>query len=172
MDRLWSPWRYRYVSRTTAPEVCVFCSKPDEDDEAGMILFRGRRNFVILNLFPYTTGHLMVVPYEHCATLEDLSEETAIEMMALTRRAVSCLKRVYRPSGLNVGMNLGECAGAGIAEHLHMHVLPRWPGDANFMTTVGETRVMPEDLGETWRRLSAAFHETPPEAPSPRAQQD
>jgi ATP adenylyltransferase len=162
MDRLWSPWRYRYVSRAAASdEGCVFCNKPGESDEDGLILFRGRRNFVILNLFPYTTGHLMVVPYEHCAALEDLGEETAVEMMALVRRAVTCLKQVYRPAGLNVGMNLGECAGAGIAEHLHMHVLPRWPGDANFMTTVGETRVMPEDLGETWRRMSAAFHETP-----------
>ena len=169
MDRLWSPWRYRYVSRTTASEGCVFCHKPSESDQEGLILFRGLRNFVILNLFPYTTGHLMVVPYEHCAALEDLSEDTANEMMALTRRAVSCLKRVYLPAGLNVGMNLGECAGAGIAEHLHMHVLPRWPGDANFMTTIGETRVMPEDLGDTWRRLSAAFHETPSEAPSPPA---
>jgi ATP adenylyltransferase len=172
MDRLWSPWRYRYVSRTTAPEDCVFCGKPGETDKEGLILFRGRRNFVILNLFPYTTGHLMVVPYEHSATLEDLSEDTLIEMMALTRHAVLCLKRVYRPSGLNLGMNLGECAGAGIAEHLHMHVLPRWPGDANFMTTVGETRVMPEDLAETWRRLSAAFHETPPEAASLQDPQD
>jgi ATP adenylyltransferase len=169
MDRLWSPWRYRYVSRTSAGEDCVFCSKPGENDADALILFRGRRNFVILNLFPYTTGHLMVVPYEHCAALEDLSEETVIEMMELTRRAVSCLKRVYRPAGLNVGMNLGECAGAGIAGHLHMHVLPRWPGDANFMTTVGETRVMPEELGETWRRLSAAFHETPSGAPAPQA---
>jgi ATP adenylyltransferase len=108
----------------------------------------------------------MVVPYEHCAALENLGDETAVEMMALARRAVKCLKQVYRPAGLNLGMNLGECAGAGIAEHLHMHVLPRWPGDANFMTTVGETRVMPEDLGETWRRMSAAFHETPAE-PAP-----
>jgi ATP adenylyltransferase len=157
------------VSRTSAGEDCVFCSKPGENDADALILFRGRRNFVILNLFPYTTGHLMVVPYEHCAALEDLSEETVIEMMELTRRAVSCLKRVYRPAGLNVGMNLGECAGAGIAGHLHMHVLPRWPGDANFMTTIGETRVMPEELGETWRRLSAAFHETPPGALAPQA---
>lgn len=161
MDRLWSPWRYRYVSRTEAADGCVFCNKPSESDEDGLILFRGRYNFVLLNLFPYTTGHLMVVPYEHTAALETLKPETAIEMMALAQRATDCLKRVYRPAGLNLGMNLGECAGAGIAEHLHMHVLPRWPGDANFMTTVGETRVMPEDLGETWRRLSAAFHEQP-----------
>lgn len=169
MDRLWSPWRYRYVSRTAEPEGCVFCHKPSETDEEGLILFRGQGNFVILNLYPYTSGHLMVVPYQHCAALEDLDENTAAEMMALTRRAVTCLKQVYRPAGLNVGMNLGECAGAGIAGHLHMHVLPRWPGDANFMTTVGETRVMPEDLGETWRRMSAAFHANPPEPPATQA---
>ena len=120
MDRLWSPWRYRYVSRTADSEGCVFCKKPSESDENGLILFRARLNFVILNLFPYTTGHLMVVPYEHCAALENLGEETSVEMMALTRRAVKCLKQVYRPAGLNVGMNLGECAGAGIAEHLHI----------------------------------------------------
>lgn len=168
MDRLWSPWRYKYVSRTVASEGCVFCNKPSESDEEGLILFRGRHNFVILNLFPYTSGHLMVVPYEHTAALETLNPETATEMMALAQRAVSCLKKVYRPEGLNLGMNLGECAGAGIAEHLHMHVLPRWQGDANFMTTVGETRVMPEDLSDTWRRLSAAFRE----APEPAVPQD
>lgn len=169
MDRLWSPWRYRYVSRTAEAGGCVFCHKPSETDEEGLILFRGQSNFVILNLYPYTSGHLMVVPYRHCAALEDLDEATAMEMMALTRRAVTCLKQVYRPAGLNVGMNLGECAGAGIAGHLHMHVLPRWPGDANFMTTVGETRVMPEDLSETWRRMSSAFHATPPESPAAQA---
>ncbi len=168
MDRLWSPWRYRYVSRAAADEGCVFCNKPNESDEEGLILFRGGYNFVILNLFPYTTGHLMVVPYEHTAALESLRSETVIEMMALAQRAVSCLRRVYRPEGINLGMNLGECAGAGIAEHLHMHVLPRWTGDANFMTTVGETRVMPEDLGDTWRRMSAAFHA----APEPAVPQD
>lgn len=161
MDRLWSPWRYRYVSRAGASADCVFCGKPKQSDDEALILFRGRRNYVILNLFPYTTGHLMVVPYEHSATLEDLHSETAIEMMTLAQRAVACLKRVYKPEGLNLGMNLGECAGAGIAEHLHMHVLPRWTGDANFMTTVGETRVMPEDLGDTWRRMSEAFREAP-----------
>ncbi len=169
MDRLWSPWRYRYVSRATASDECVFCHKPQQSDEESLILFRGRLNFVILNLFPYTTGHLMVVPYQHAAALEDLEDAATVEMMALVRRSVTCLKRVYKPAGLNLGMNLGECAGAGIAGHVHMHVLPRWPGDANFMTTVGETRVMPEDLVDTWRRLSAAFAENLPEASSPQA---
>ncbi len=157
MDRLWSPWRYRYVSHANPDATCIFCSKPSGGDEAGLVLYRGVHNFVLLNLYPYTNGHLMVAPYEHVADLERLSGEAAIEMMALTQQAVGHLKAVYRPQGVNLGMNLGECAGAGIAGHLHMHVLPRWFGDANFMTTVGETRVLPEDLGETWRKLRAAF---------------
>lgn len=158
MDRLWSPWRYHYVSTVSPGDECIFCAKSREDRDAdNLILFRGRRNYVLLNLFPYTTGHLMITPYRHVAQLEDLDEEEAAELMNLTRIAVRHLKTVYRPQGFNLGMNLGECAGAGIAGHLHMHVLPRWAGDANFMTTIAETRVMPEDLGETWRKLSAAF---------------
>ena len=170
MDRLWSPWRYRYVSSDLKAEECVFCAKPRESDSDGLILFRGRHNFILLNLYPYTTGHLMVAPYAHVANLEDLPEETAVEMMALARRAVRSLKRVYRPEGLNVGLNLGQCAGAGIADHLHLHVLPRWTGDANFLSTIGETRVLPEDLGETWRKLSAVFHEPAAEqSPAPHS---
>ena len=172
MDRLWSPWRYRYVSGDVQPGGCIFCTKPGDADKDALILFRGRLNFALLNLFPYTTGHLMVAPYAHIANFEDLPEETAVEMLTLARRAVRCLKRVYRPEGLNLGVNLGQCAGAGIADHLHMHVLPRWTGDANFLSTIGETRVMPEDLGETWRKLSAAFHEPDPvqdPAPHPGA---
>jgi len=166
MDRLWSPWRYRYVSSDLPGAGCIFCAKPSEDDREGLILVRGRLNFALLNLYPYTTGHLMVAPYAHVANLEDLAEETAMEMLELARRAVRALKRVYRPEGLNVGLNLGQCAGAGIADHLHMHVLPRWTGDANFLSTIGETRVLPEDLGETWRKLSAAFRELAPEESS------
>jgi len=163
MDRLWSPWRYRYVSQATPADACIFCAKHSEArDEENLILHRGRLNFVLLNLYPYTTGHLMVAPYAHIAAFDDLPEETATEMMLLTQQAVRHLRAVYRPQGLNLGMNLGECAGAGIAGHLHMHVLPRWAGDANFMTTVGETRVMPEDLPETWRKLSAAFRASAP----------
>jgi ATP adenylyltransferase len=170
MDRLWSPWRYRYVSSDVQPKECVFCAKAHESDSDGLILFRGRHNFVLLNLYPYTTGHLLVVPHAHLANLEDLSEETAVEMLALARRAVLALKRVYKPEGLNVGLNLGQCAGAGIADHLHLHVLPRWTGDANFLSTIGETRVLPEDLGETWRKLSAVFHEPAAEqSPAPHS---
>jgi ATP adenylyltransferase len=126
-------------------------------DEENRIVYRGERNFVILNLFPYTSGHLMVAPYEHVASIEEASEETAIEMTLLVRQAVRHLRAVYRPRGLNLGMNIGECAGAGIAGHIHMHVVPRWPGDANFMSVVGETRVMPEDISETYSKLKAAF---------------
>lgn len=158
MDRLWSPWRYRYVSTANPAHACIFCAKAAEDrDQENLILFRGRLHYVLLNLFPYTTGHLMIAPYRHVANLEDLTPEEAAELMDLTRAAAAHLRRIYRPQGLNLGMNLGECAGAGIAGHLHMHVLPRWMGDANFMTTIAETRVMPEELPETWRKLSAAF---------------
>lgn len=158
MDRLWSPWRYRYVSTASPGDLCIFCAKSSEQrDEENLILHRGTHNFVLLNLYPYTTGHLMVAPYAHIANLEELPDEAAAELMRLTQAAVRHIRAIYRPQGLNAGLNLGECAGAGVAGHLHMHVLPRWPGDANFMTTIAETRVMPEDLSETWRRLRAAF---------------
>jgi len=161
MDRLWSPWRYHYVSTVSPGDECIFCAKAREDrDEENLILMRGRLNYALLNLFPYTTGHLMITPYRHVAQLEDLTDEESFELFEMTRQAVRCLRSVYRPQGFNLGMNLGECAGAGIAGHLHMHVLPRWTGDANFMTTIAETRVMPEDLRETWRKLSAAFRGT------------
>lgn len=158
MDRLWSPWRYSYVSKTSASSECIFCVKAGESqDEKNLVIFRAEHNYLLLNLYPYTNGHLMVAPYAHIAALEDLPPAAASEMMNLTQRAVRVLKSVYRPQGLNAGLNLGECAGAGVAGHVHMHVLPRWTGDASFMTTIGETRVMPEDLGETHRKLSQAF---------------
>jgi len=159
MDQLWSPWRYRYVTKAGTEPGCVFCAKAQSgDDRAGLILYRGTHCFVILNLYPYTTGHLMVVPYSHVSTMEEASEDETAEMMKLTRAASRHLRSVYRPKGLNIGMNIGECAGAGIAEHIHMHVLPRWPGDVNFMTSIGETRVLPEDLETTYQRLYEAFH--------------
>jgi ATP adenylyltransferase len=159
MEHLWSPWRFRYVTKADpSAGGCVFCDKLiSGSDEDNLIVFRARRNYVVLNLYPYTSGHLMIVPYQHLPLLEDLDQETAIEMMELTREATRHLREIYKPTGLNLGMNLGESAGAGIAGHIHMHVLPRWVGDTNFMTAVGETRVMPEDLSETWRKLHAAF---------------
>jgi ATP adenylyltransferase len=158
MDRLWSPWRYRYVSKAAPTDACIFCAKPARnEDREDLIVFRGERNFVLLNLYPYTSGHLMVAPYEHVATLEAAAEETLAELMLLTRRAQRHLREIYKAPGYNVGMNIGEAAGAGVAGHIHMHVLPRWPGDANFMTSVAETRVIPEDLETAWSRLRDAF---------------
>jgi ATP adenylyltransferase len=157
MDRLWSPWRYRYVS-TASPGGCIFCEKASSSDDRGnLVVLRAERNFLLLNLYPYTNGHLMIAPYEHVATLEDAAPATLEEMMRLTTRAQKALREVYKPGGFNIGMNLGECAGAGVAGHIHMHVLPRWFGDASFMSTVGETRVLPEALETTYDRLKAAL---------------
>ncbi len=158
MDHLWSPWRYQYVSTADSTRGCIFCAKAAEHNDAGnYIVHRAAQNYIILNLFPYTCGHLMIVPYEHVGTLEDLKDQTLDEMMRLVRDAVRHLRAAYRPAGLNLGMNIGKTAGAGVADHVHMHVLPRWDGDANFMTTIGETRVLPEDLPATFQKLSRAF---------------
>lgn len=154
MDILWSPWRYRYVAHARPEDECLFCRVAAESKDAeNFILHRGERNFVMLNRYPYTNGHLMIAPYAHAASLEAVEQPALTEMMELVRRAEALLRAAYRPKGLNVGMNLGECAGAGIAGHIHMHVLPRWPGDVNFMTAVGETRVLPEDLATTYEKL-------------------
>ena len=158
MDYLWTPWRYQYITSPAGTAECVFCAAArNPDDHASFIVHRGQKNFVILNRFPYTSGHLMVVPYQHVSEIEEPDEDAAAEMMRLTRKCVRILKALYRPDGLNLGMNLGKSAGAGIAGHLHMHVLPRWTGDTNFMTAVGETRVLPETLEETWTRVRAGF---------------
>jgi ATP adenylyltransferase len=168
LDYIWSPWRYQYLTAMTKAAGCIFCEMAaagqgaekraaEKKDEEWLIVFRGAHNFVVLNRFPYTSGHLMVVPYRHAPDLSGLDEGIASELMALTRAAERHLRAVYLPDGLNLGMNIGESAGAGIAGHIHMHVLPRWTGDANFMTTVGQTRVLPEDLTVTWRRLKEAF---------------
>jgi ATP adenylyltransferase len=158
MDHLWSPWRYRYVQKADRAVGCIFCEKAAQDrDDENYIVHRARLNFIILNLFPYTTGHAMIAPYEHVATLESAADEAILEMMLLTKETQRHLGAIYKPHGFNIGMNIGEMAGAGIAGHIHMHVLPRWAGDANFMSTVGETRVLPEDLGQTYRKLKAAF---------------
>jgi ATP adenylyltransferase len=158
MDRIWSPWRYQYVTKAAPRGGCIFCDKPAEgDDEKALIVHRGEHNYVVLNLYPYTNGHAMVVPYAHVDTLAGAAAETAAEMMTLTQRVEGILRELYRPEGINIGMNLGACAGAGVAGHIHMHVLPRWTGDANFMSVVGETRVLIEDLALTYKRYREAF---------------
>ena len=157
MDHLWSPWRYRYVSQSIPGEECLFCriasATKAEDDQANHVLLRAARDFALLNLYPYTSGHLMIAPYAHVATLEENEPETLEEMIRLAQRAESALRAVYHPGGVNVGINIGKAAGAGVEGHIHMHVLPRWSGDVNFMTAVGETRVLPEDLDVTWEKL-------------------
>lgn len=155
MDRLWSPWRYRYVTgedKSARPQSCIFCAGREEH----FVLFEGERCYGLLNRFPYSSGHMMIAPVEHVARLEDLAEADYLEMMRYGRLAERNLRSVYRCDGLNIGFNIGSVAGAGVAGHLHLHLVPRWNGDANFMTTIGETRVLPEDLEESARKLRAA----------------
>ncbi len=157
MDYLWTPWRYAYVSGAEPATACIFCEAPKEGDEKARIVYRGKHCYVILNTYPYTNGHVMVVPYAHIDELQKLPVEAAQEMMALTQKMEGVLRFLYRPDGLNLGMNIGKAAGAGVAGHIHMHVLPRWVADANFMSVVGETRVLPESLEVTWTRIRGAL---------------
>jgi ATP adenylyltransferase len=189
MDRLWTPWRYSYITRAepqARPGVpaalsawpptdaddkhCVFCNmiaavdyaiangmSRETAEQAVHIVHRGVHCFVCLNVYPYSTGHVMIVPYEHLASLAAVPTDAANELMLLAQRSERVLREVYSPGGLNMGLNLGEAAGAGIADHIHMHVLPRWLGDTNFMTVTAETRVLPEPLDVTWEKLRAPF---------------
>lgn len=158
MDVLWSPWRYDYITSSGAVKAsgCVFCDilNDSASDEEKFILKRAEFNFVILNRYPYGTGHLLIVPFDHIADLDAADKQTTDEMMDLMKRAQTALGKVYSPEGFNLGMNLGKSAGAGVAGHFHMHVLPRWSGDVNFMTAVGQTRTIPEALNETYRKLA------------------
>jgi ATP adenylyltransferase len=155
MDFLWSPWRYHYLaSGAKRPSTCVFCIEEDRSrDRERLVVFRGVHNFIILNLFPYTSGHVMVAPYDHLNTIALAKTEQMSEMMQLAQRLVGALQGLYAPEGFNIGMNLGQSAGAGIREHFHLHVVPRWVGDSNFTTVIGETRVLPEELSRTYQRL-------------------
>jgi len=192
MDRLFTPWRYAYITgeesaqrKKGVPDKlaawpddfhCVFCNMlaavdyaiehgmdPAEAEAAVGLLERGKNCFLVLNAFPYSNGHMMAVPYQHQSSLAALPGETGMELMALMRRAERVLRAAYQPDGLNMGLNLGESAGAGVAHHLHIHALPRWTGDSNFMTVVGETRILPELLAESWKRLRATLAVTPRE---------
>ena len=163
MDYLYTPWRYRYVAEAGRDSgVCIFCDAlAAGDDQERRILYRGEKCFIILNLYPYTTGHSMVVPYAHVPDLASCDAATLAEMMLLAQRLQAALAGVYKPDGYNLGMNLGRCAGAGVTGHLHLHVLPRWAGDSSFMTTVAETRLHPEEISETYRKLYGALADLP-----------
>ncbi len=157
MDYLWTPWRYAYVSGANQANDCIFCNAPKETNEKARIVHRGTHCYIILNTFPYTNGHVMIVPYAHLDELNKLPAESAQEMMTLSQRMEVVLRSLYRPDGINLGMNLGKAAGAGVAGHVHMHILPRWVADANFVSVIGETRVLPEALEVTWERIRQAL---------------
>jgi ATP adenylyltransferase len=158
MDFLFTPWRYAYVTAANHPGDCLFCGLAQaKNDEEVLIVHRAKYCFVVLNTFPYTSGHVMVVPYEHVDQLQKLSPPAAEEMIALCQRLEGVMRELYHPDGINLGMNLGKAAGAGVAEHIHMHILPRWFGDVNFMSSVAETRVLPEDLQTTYIRIKSKF---------------
>ncbi|MGH9410353.1 MAG: HIT family protein [Vicinamibacterales bacterium] len=157
MDHLWSPWRLAYITGAHRDEACVFCTALTSEDAQSLIVFRGSTCYVILNLFPYNNGHLMVVSKRHLSTLASATPEELAELIELTRRAEIALTEAYAPHGLNIGINLGKSAGAGILDHVHVHVVPRWTGDTNFMTVVGDTRVLPEQLPVTAERLRPIF---------------
>jgi ATP adenylyltransferase len=161
MERLWAPWRMQFVEKGGTKETgCIFCRYPAEDGEAdrgNLVLGRTASSFVMLNKYPYTSGHLMVIPRRHTALLEELTADELADLSRLLQRAIEHMKTAYKPDGINVGMNLGAAAGAGIADHLHWHAVPRWSGDTNFMPVVGEVRVMIEDLDKTWGRLRPLF---------------
>lgn len=161
MDYLWTPWRSRYMEAKKIPGICIFCdaARDPAEDARNLVIFRAAHCFIILNRYPYTSGHLMIVPYEHVATLSGTAAGAAAEMIELARRTELVLQAVYNPDGINIGMNIGEAAGAGIAQHVHLHMLPRWSGDANFMTAVAHARVIPEALDDTFRKLRGAFAE-------------
>jgi len=158
MDRLWTPWRFEYLRKADQESTCVFCRILEEsDDAANLVLFRGRNLFLILNLFPYTSGHLLIAVNRHIASLSEARPEELHAMIELARRCEEALRREYHPSGYNMGFNLGRAAGAGVEHHLHMHIVPRWIGDSNFVSVVGETRVLPEELPTTFQRLQPYF---------------
>jgi ATP adenylyltransferase len=161
MERLWSPWRYEYIAsgNDSKSSGCVLCSiqADPEHDEANFVLHRASRSFVVLNIYPYISGHLLIVPNQHVGDLDAAPKETTDELMDLTKRCQTALRAAYEPAGFNLGMNLGKSAGAGIVDHIHIHIMPRWIGDTNFMSTIGETRVIPEDLATTYKKLRTTF---------------
>lgn len=158
MNVIWAPWRMAYIKQAHKPRGCIFCAKARERrDASNLLLHRGRHGFIIMNLFPYNSGHLLVAPYRHVKTLEKLPDDVLLDLMRLTNLALRVLREAIRPQGFNVGVNLGRVSGAGIEGHVHLHVVPRWNGDTNFMPLFGEIRVIPEHLLTTYRKLRARF---------------
>jgi ATP adenylyltransferase len=157
MEQIWAPWRIKYI-QMEKPEGCILCQKPVENkDVENYVLYRGQKNFVILNSYPYNPGHLMVAPYRHVASLEELTKEELHEHFEMVSLSVRVLRRVFKPGGFNIGINAGRVAGAGIDDHIHTHIVPRWPGDTNFMPVVADVRVVPEALAETYEKLKGRF---------------
>jgi ATP adenylyltransferase len=162
-EQLWAPWRLQYIESADKAEGCIFCDFPaqgEAKDSDNLILYRGPHAFIILNAFPYSNGHLMVVPYRHTARFEDFTDEEMLDVMRLTRIALNVLQTAFKPDGFNLGVNMGRVAGAGIADHLHWHVVPRWNGDTNFMPVLADVRVIPESLPVVYERLRAALEAT------------
>jgi len=161
MERLWAPWRIEYIEKQGSNEQeCIFCKKPNErNDRKNLIIMRGKHVFVILNAYPYTNGHLMVTPYRHVATVLDISEEEGMDMLKYLKISLALLKDTLKPEGFNIGANIGKVAGAGIADHFHLHIVPRWSGDTNFMPVLVDTRIIPEYLEHTYEKLLAKLPE-------------
>lgn len=162
-ERLWTPHRMAYISGENKPatadaEACPFCTIPAREDADGLIVHRGTAAYVVLNLYPYAPGHLLVCPYRHVADYTDLDQDETVEVAALTQQAMRVLRAASAPHGFNLGLNQGAVAGAGIAAHLHQHVVPRWSGDANFLPVIGQTKALPQLLGDTWQTITAAWN--------------
>jgi len=157
MDHLWAPWRMEYIMMAETPG-CFLCQKPKEDkDVTNLVLYRGVKNFIILNSYPYNPGHLMIAPYRHVASLDALSDEESREHFDLVKKSTQLLSEVVKPAGFNIGINLGKVAGAGIVDHVHTHVVPRWEGDTNFMPVLSQTKVLPEALAATYQKLKESL---------------
>ncbi len=157
MEHIWAPWRIEYI-QMEKPKGCIFCDKSSQnDDTLNYILYRGDKNFVIMNSYPYNPGHLMIAPYQHTADLEELADEELHEHFKIIRRSIELLKQAFNPDGFNIGMNIGRIAGAGIADHFHTHIVPRWSGDTNFMPVVADTKVVNQAIGETYQKLKGKF---------------
>jgi len=157
MKQIWAPWRLEYI-QAEKPKECILCEKPSQNNDAlNYILYRGDKNFVILNSYPYNPGHLMIAPYRHTGNLEELTDEELHEHFKIVSRSVKLLKQVFNPDGFNIGINIGKVAGAGIVDHFHTHIVPRWPGDTNFMPVISDVRVLPEALAETYNKLKDKF---------------